>query len=79
LFSRIRLGDALTASELRRLQSPISFFWGEADTFGNASVARALVATLPNARLELVLGGGHLPWLDAPDRAAAHVRGALAA
>lgn len=79
LFGRIRPGDALTVAELRRLQLPVSFFWGEADTFGNARVARALGAILPNARLELVPASGHLPWLDAPERAAAHVRGALAA
>jgi pimeloyl-ACP methyl ester carboxylesterase len=79
LFGRIRRGDALTVAELRQLQLPLSFFWGEADTFGNARVARALVATLPNARLELVPASGHLPWLDAPERAAAHVREALAA
>ena len=74
LFGRIRRGDALSASELARLQAPMSFFWGDADTFGGARVARALVEHIPNAALELVAGGGHLPWLDAPERAAAHIR-----
>ncbi|HEU5100936.1 MAG TPA: alpha/beta hydrolase [Roseiflexaceae bacterium] len=74
LFGDVRPGDALTTHELARLPVPMSFFWGEADTFGGAHVARALVAHIPNATLEFLVGGGHLPWLDAPERAAAHIR-----
>ena len=78
LFGRIRRPDALSASELARLAAPMSFFWGDADTFGGAQVARALVEHLPNAALEVLAGGGHLPWLDAPELAAAHIRAFLA-
>ena len=78
LFGRIRFRDALQPAELARLTMPVSFFWGATDTFGDAAVARDLVAMLPNARLEVLPESGHLPWLDAPERAAAHVRSALA-
>jgi pimeloyl-ACP methyl ester carboxylesterase len=79
LFARIRPRDALASAELAGLQMPMSFFWGEADTFGGATVARGLVEIIPDARLELVAQSGHLPWLDAPERAAAHVRSFLTA
>jgi pimeloyl-ACP methyl ester carboxylesterase len=78
LFGRIRPGDTLEAAELGRLATPMSFFWGEDDSFGGPDVARALAAALPNARLELLTHSGHLPWLEAPERAAAHVRSFLA-
>jgi pimeloyl-ACP methyl ester carboxylesterase len=78
LFSHVRPGDALTTHELARLPVPMSFSWGEADTFGGAHVARALVEHMPNATLELLAGGGHLPWLDAPERVAAHIRAFIA-
>jgi pimeloyl-ACP methyl ester carboxylesterase len=74
LFGRIRPRDALSPADLARLQMPMSFFWGEADTFGNATVGRTLTETIPNAKLELVANSGHVPWLDAPHQAAKHVR-----
>lgn len=73
LFRQIRHRDALSRAELSQLRIPMSFFWGEADTFGSAAVARALTDLIPAARLELVERGGHLPWLDVPERAAQHV------
>jgi pimeloyl-ACP methyl ester carboxylesterase len=74
LFGGIRPADALSRGQLARLPAPASFFWGAADPFGGPDVARALAATMPNAALELLPQSGHLPWLDAPERAAAHVR-----
>ncbi len=73
LFGRVRPRDALSSSELASLQVPTSFFWGKRDTFGRVHAARALAETFANAQLELVDDAGHLPWLDAPERAAAHV------
>ena len=77
LFGRIRSADALPAAELARLTIPTSFFWGADDTFGGVDVARVLAQTIPNAQLELIDRSGHLPWLDAPERAAEHVRSFL--
>jgi pimeloyl-ACP methyl ester carboxylesterase len=79
LFGRVRPADALAPGDLARITAPASLFWGAADAFGGPEVARALVATMPDAALELLPNGGHLPWLDAPERAAAHVRAFLAA
>lgn len=73
LFGQIRPRDALSREELSQLQIPMSFFWGEADSFGGASVARSLRALIPDASLEMVERGGHLPWIDDPERAAQHV------
>ena len=50
---------------LRMMRTPTLFLWGERDPFGGAAVARRIVASLPNAELELLPGAGHAPWLDA--------------
>lgn len=78
LFGRVRPRDALSTRELSDLDVPMSFFWGEDDSFGEAAVGEGIVEALPSASLETLAGGGHLPWLDAPDRAADHVRSAVA-
>lgn len=74
LFGRIRPSDRLRQAELGHISTPTSFFWGENDTFGGPAVARNLAAHIPHATLELVAHSGHLPWLDAPERAASHIR-----
>lgn len=78
LFGRVRPGDALSTRELGEIDVPTSFFWGADDSFGDAAVAGGIVEALPSASLEILADGGHLPWLDAPDRAAEHVRSAVA-
>lgn len=60
----------LSPDLLRSVKAPTFFFWGASDTFGGPEVARAVVALMPNARLELLPQGGHLPWFDDIDRAA---------
>jgi hypothetical protein len=39
----------------------------------NATVARTLTGTIPDAKLELVANNGHVLWLGAPHQAAKHV------
>lgn len=56
----------LTPSVLSRVQAPTLFLWGEQDGFGGADIARHTVNAVPGARLELLEGSGHLPWLDDP-------------
>jgi 2-hydroxy-6-oxonona-2,4-dienedioate hydrolase len=53
---------------LSRISAPTLFIWGERDPFGGADVARAFVARIPRAELELVPGAGHTPWIDDLDR-----------
>lgn len=55
------------ADELGQLAAPTLLLWGDRDPFGDATVARATAAAIPDARLEL-LSAGHGPWLGHPDR-----------
>jgi pimeloyl-ACP methyl ester carboxylesterase len=67
----------LPPSLLSSIQTPIYFLWGEQDPFGDADIARAFVAQLPNSELELVPGAGHAVWMDDPDHAARVTRAFL--
>lgn len=60
--------------ELRQVTTPTAFLWGNADAFGDIALAKRIVQAMPNAAIEELAGGGHLPWLDDPDRAARHAR-----
>ena len=51
---------------LPKVEQPTLFLWGADDGFGGEDVARATVALMPNAELEMIEDAGHLPWLDAP-------------
>jgi pimeloyl-ACP methyl ester carboxylesterase len=68
----------LPASLLATIHTPMHFFWGEEDPFGDAAVAHEFLQLLPDAELELVREAGHAPWIDHPDAAAAATRGFLA-
>lgn len=57
-------GLLLTADLLGRITAPVGFLWGDDDPFGGGDVARGFAALVPNARLEVVAGAGHAPWLD---------------
>ncbi len=59
-LDRLVLPDAL----LETIRTPTYLLWGEDDLFGGPDSARRLAATMPNARLELIPGAGHTPWLD---------------
>ena len=56
---------------LRAVTAPTLFIWGEDDTFGSHAVAGPVASLLPNAELVMYPRSGHLPWLDAPDKAIA--------
>lgn len=67
-----RAGDlALGHDLLRSVTVPTLFWWGADDTFGGEEVARHTTGVMPEAELTMVLDAGHLPWLDAPEAAAA--------
>jgi len=66
-----------SADQLAGLRHPTLLIWGSHDTHGPVSTGRRMVATMPDARLE-VCGTGHLPWLDDAAACAALVREFLA-
>jgi 2-hydroxy-6-oxonona-2,4-dienedioate hydrolase len=55
----------LDEEELRRVQQPSLFIWGDGDVFGGPRIGERAVKVMPNAQIEVV-SGGHLPWLDEP-------------
>ena len=63
---------------LRALHTPTLVIHGKEDLLPT-SVAGALVATLPNARLELIPGAGHMPFWETPEAFFALVEAFLSA
>jgi pimeloyl-ACP methyl ester carboxylesterase len=66
----VRRGIAFTPEQFRSITAPTLLYWGDADTFGGAALARATAALIPGSTLHLEPGAGHLPWLDDPPGAA---------
>jgi pimeloyl-ACP methyl ester carboxylesterase len=53
--------------ELNRLQTPTLFVWGDRDKFSPSSIGEQACAVLPDARIVVVDGAGHLCWMDRTD------------
>jgi pimeloyl-ACP methyl ester carboxylesterase len=64
--------------ELAQLQGPMLYVYGTHDPESTVDRVRDLVGMLPGAELQLIEGGGHLPWLDDPSQVGARVRGFMA-
>lgn len=64
-----RQRDTADAERLRGLRLPVLLLWGREDRLVPPSVAAAFQALLPQARLVLLDGVGHLPHLEQPERA----------
>ncbi|MEZ5285601.1 MAG: alpha/beta hydrolase [Vicinamibacterales bacterium] len=62
---------ALTADQLSALRPPTLFVWGTEDVFGGPAVARDAARLVPGARLVMIPGGGHVPWIGHTDAVAA--------
>lgn len=60
---------SFSEDESRRVLQPTLFIWGDRDPFGKVSSGQRAVQIMPAARIEVV-HGGHLPWLDQPERCA---------
>lgn len=63
----------LTEHELSRLEAPTLFIWGGRDPLGSPAAIDGTIAAMPDATLEVIDEGGHLPWLGAAGRCAALV------
>ena len=59
-----RLAEA--GADLGRLECPALVIWGDSDAYLPTRFAEAYAQALPNARLEILAGGGHWPWIDDP-------------
>lgn len=70
--SRYQLGD----DQLRQVQQPIHFIWGQNDPFGDLSVARQATRIIPQATLH-EMPVGHLPFLDKPEETGRAIRSFL--
>lgn len=55
------------ARRLADVACPVLIVHGEADAAVPVSLARQIAATLPDARLELIAGGGHRPDIRSPE------------
>ncbi len=64
-------GRSDITNRLGELEMPVLALWGEDDKVSPLLVARKLAAALPNARLQLLPGCGHLPTLEKPAESAA--------
>jgi 2-hydroxy-6-oxonona-2,4-dienedioate hydrolase len=62
----VRAKYQLNADQLRRVQQPVQFVWGENDVFGDLDVARQVTQIMPKAKLH-EMETGHLPFLDQPE------------
>lgn len=49
------------SGRLERLEVPVTIIWGEADPVAPLRTAHLLDARLPNSRLEVIEGAGHVP------------------
>jgi pimeloyl-ACP methyl ester carboxylesterase len=61
-------------SDLGRLDAPTLVVVGSNDNIGDPATWRASAGSMPAGQFELVDGAGHMPWFDAPDTVAGHVR-----
>jgi pimeloyl-ACP methyl ester carboxylesterase len=67
----------LTETDRQRIVAPVTFVWGDGDPFGGPAIAEAFASPFPRARLELIPGVGHAPWLGETERVADFVSEAL--
>lgn len=70
--SGFRPGVALTDDQWAAIRQPVEVTWGAEDPAGGGTEAiwERLVGLVPDGRLHVLPGGGHLPWFDDPDQVA---------
>jgi proline iminopeptidase len=55
-----------TKAQLRKYSGPVSIIAGEVDVNSPLPAVRELAASFSNARLVVIPGAAHFPWLDEP-------------
>lgn len=74
LFADMMQPEERVPELLGRVSAPTQVIWGEQDQVVDVSCAHHYGALLPNARVRVLRGIGHLPMLEAPLRSARIVR-----
>jgi non-heme chloroperoxidase len=65
--------EADVPTESGSIAAPTLILWGDQDAFCPRSDQDALLAAIPQARLETYAGAGHCPHWEQPERAAAEI------
>ena len=73
-----RRGLTFSDAELAAIAQPTLMLYGTADRVGGPSTWKRVMGVMPNGRLTVVEGAGHMLWLDEPSRVAAEMRQFLA-
>jgi pimeloyl-ACP methyl ester carboxylesterase len=74
-----RPGVTLSDTDLAGIRHATLMVYGTADSVGSPSIWRRMTDAMPNARLGIHEGAGHMLWLDDPRRVAAEMREFLGA
>jgi pimeloyl-ACP methyl ester carboxylesterase len=61
-------GLSTDGTAVRGLRVPLDLLWGADDTITPLPQARHLQSLLPNARLQVIAGVGHIPHIEDPTR-----------
>lgn len=69
VYGRARdMGDPALRTRLAGVRVPVLVVWGESDRVVTPAYGRAVAASFPNARLEIIAQCGHMPQIEQPQR-----------
>ena len=69
VYGRARdMGDAGLRARLADVRVPVLVVWGESDRVVTPAYGRAVAASFPDARLEIIAECGHMPQIEQPAR-----------
>ena len=69
VYGRARdMGDPALRARLADVQVPVLVVWGESDRVVTPAYGRAVAASFPHARFELLAECGHMPQIEQPAR-----------
>jgi len=69
VYGRARdMGDPALRARLSSVRVPVLVVWGDSDRVVTPAYGRAVAASFPNARLEVIERCGHMPQIEQPAR-----------
>ncbi len=57
----------IDAKQLSQVKQPSQLLLGDKDTFASVAVGESITAAMPNCKLHVIKGAGHLHWLESPE------------